>query len=187
MLWEGIVLLIFRILNTCPCDIAIKYGAYYQTRANYLEDLEKTKVKRSSWEGNEKTQKTWLCSLQEPWTTPKDSRWEHFYMKNSVTRFFSQLRIFKDLVLQNTELYRDTRATDNKMSKLKPMKTRRKKTFFPRILIIESEILESRNKIVVFPFPRVLRKLLVCWLLAAEWLEWPVLYSYWIKGELIFH
>ena len=54
-LWEGTVLLNFRILNTYPYDIVIKYGAYCQTRTNHLEDLEKTEVKRSSWEEIEKT------------------------------------------------------------------------------------------------------------------------------------
>ena len=47
-LWEGTVLLNFRILNTYPYDIVIKYGAYCQRRTNHLEDLEKTEVKRSS-------------------------------------------------------------------------------------------------------------------------------------------
>ena len=44
-LWEGIVLLNFRILNTCPYDIVIKYGAYCQKRTNQLEDSRRQKSK----------------------------------------------------------------------------------------------------------------------------------------------
>ena len=67
-------------------------------------------------------EKTWLCSLQEPWTTPRNSRWEFFTWKMMELAiisvmislsFFLQLSISKNLVLQNTELY-------NIMSKLKP-------------------------------------------------------------------
>ena len=39
---------------------------------------------------------------------------------------------------------------------------------------------------ILFSFhPRTLRKLLVYWLLVAELLEWPVLYSCWIKGKFV--
>ena len=38
----------------------------------------------------------------------------------------------------------------------------KKENIFPKIFIIENEILKSRNKKLVFPFFRVLRKLLVC-------------------------
>ena len=82
-LWEGTVLLNFRILNTYPYDIVIKYGAYSQTRTNHLEDLEKTEVKRPSGEGIEKTQKKNMAlQFTRTMDNSKKLKVRIFYMKN---------------------------------------------------------------------------------------------------------
>ena len=72
-LWEVNVLFNFRILNTYPQNTVINRERIAKGD-QITSKTREGRIKRSSREEIEKTQRTWPCSLQEPWTTPKKSR-----------------------------------------------------------------------------------------------------------------